>query len=82
MTESNTSYNGESNKLKCFRLSASIEIRWPAWNDLKLHKLKHENKRTHHPQTVPAQKQSDEKAKQCHSDQQCGKWGKTVSEGR
>lgn len=77
MTESNTSYNGESNKLKCFRLRPSIETRWPAWNDLKLHKLKDENKRKHHPQTVPAQKQSDGKAKQCHSDQQCDKVGKS-----
>lgn len=75
MTESNASYDGESNKLKCFRLRASIEIRWPAWNDPKLHKLKHENKRKHHPLT--AQKQSDGKAKQCHSDQQCDTVGKS-----
>lgn len=81
MTESNTSYNGESNKLKCFRLRPSIETRWPAWNDLKLHKLKDENKRKHHPQTSASPKTVTERPNNATVISNVTKWEKTVSVG-
>ena len=67
MIEGHT-YNGESRNLKkCSLLGISVRVRWPAWNDLKLHKCKGENKRKQHLQTTLPQQQSERKVRWCNS---------------